>query len=147
LLRQAAETLWQPAREATPGPWRWGDPDVGGGGLEQYRSTLENFPGPIPFSPIRQRQAAGKPVPPGLRDPLEIFEAALQPAHPRVPANARWIALVSPLLAEPPAALLGSLAQRLEETMETGGSADDEPYPSAVDVAGYRGRHSRLDQR
>jgi hypothetical protein len=31
--------------------------------------------------------------------------------------------------------LLGSLAQRLEETIETGGSADDEPYPSAVAVA------------
>lgn len=36
----------------------------------------------------------GGPVLPGLPDPL-------QPTHPRVPANAHWSALVSPLLAEP----------------------------------------------
>jgi hypothetical protein len=128
--------LRQAAREATPGPWRWGDPNVGGGGLEQYRSTLEHFPVSTPFPAIRQRQTTGEPVLPGLRDPLEVFEDALQPTtHPRVPANARWIALVSPLLAEPLATLLHSLSQRLEETIETGGSADDEPYRSAVAVA------------
>jgi hypothetical protein len=135
LLRRAAEMLRQAAREAPPGLWRWGDPDVDGGGLEQYRSTLEHLPGSTPFPAVSQTQAAGEPVLPRLRDPLEDFEEALQPTHSHVPANARCIALVSPLLAEPLATLLHSLSQRLEETIETGGSADDEPYRSAVAVA------------
>ena len=135
LLRQAAETLRRAARNATPGPWRWGDPDVGGGALEQYRSTLEHLTAPTPFPAIRRTQAVSEPVLPGLRDPLEVFEDALQPTHPRVPANARWITLVSPLIAEPLATLLHSLAQHLEVTIQAGGSADDEPYRSAVAVA------------
>jgi hypothetical protein len=42
-------------------------------------------------------------------------------SHPRTPANARGIALVSPLLADPLATLLDSLAQRLDETIPAGG--------------------------
>ncbi|MGH4008314.1 MAG: hypothetical protein ACRDTH_09220 [Pseudonocardiaceae bacterium] len=135
LLRQAAETLRQAARYAKPGPWQGGDPDLIGGALEQDRSTLEHLAAPTPLPAIRRTQAVGEPAFPGLRDSLEVFEDALQPTHPRVPANARWIELVSPLIAEPLATLLHSLAQRLEETIQTGGSADDEPYRSAVAVA------------
>ncbi len=72
---------------------------------------------------------------PRLRDPLEVFEDALQHTAPRVSASGRWAALISPLLAEPFATLLHSLAQRLEETIEAGGSADAEPYRSAVAAA------------
>src|SRR3954468_9901689 len=107
LLCQAAEVLWQAAREATPGSWRWGDPDVGGGGLEQYCSTLEPLPGSTPFPAGSRTQTAGEPVLLGLRDPLEVFEEALQPTQSHVPATARWIVLGSPLLAEPLATFAG----------------------------------------
>ncbi len=56
LLREAAETLRQAARDATPGRWRWGDPDGGGGGLEQYRSTVQHLPMSTPLTAIRRQR-------------------------------------------------------------------------------------------
>jgi hypothetical protein len=62
LLRRAAETLQQAAREATPAPWRRDDADVTGGALEQYRSTSKHLPAFIPFSARGRTQGAGEPM-------------------------------------------------------------------------------------
>lgn len=134
-LRRAADTLRQAARDATPGPWRGGDPNVGAAGLERYRTTVEHFATPTAFPAVRPTRSPGEPVLPGLRDPLETFEGALRPVPSRVPINARWIAMVSPLIAGPLATVLHSLAEHLEVTIQAGGSAEEEPYRSAVTLA------------
>ncbi|MCW2721348.1 hypothetical protein [Pseudonocardia sp.] len=59
----------------------------------------------------------------------------MEPIYPHVHENARWITVLSPSVAEPLATLLESLAQNAEQTLKAGGSADQEPYLSAVVLA------------
>ncbi|NMH97063.1 hypothetical protein [Pseudonocardia acidicola] len=133
-LHQAAEVLRRIARNATPGPWRWGDRDVDGGVLERHRTTLEHVPVPAAFPAVRPRHDEGEGVLPGLKDPLDEFDA-VDSIYPHVHANARWITILTPSIAESLAALLDSLAEDAEQTLKAGGSIDHEPYRSAVTLA------------
>ncbi|WP_214367649.1 hypothetical protein [Pseudonocardia sp. H11422] len=134
-LRHAAEVLRRIARDTTPGPWRWGDRDVAGGALERHRTTLEHAPMHAAFPAVRRRDDEGEAVLPGLRDPLDLFGDPLDSIYPHLHANARWITVLSPSIAEPLAALLDSLAESAEQTLKAGGSTDREPYLSAVALA------------
>jgi hypothetical protein len=134
-LHQAAEVLRRIARNATPGPWRWGDRDVAGGALERHRTTLEHVPVPTAFPAVRPRHGEGEAVLPGLKDPLDLFGDPVESIYPHVHENARWITVLTPSIAEPLATLLDSLAQNAEQTLKAGGSVDQEPYLSAVVLA------------
>lgn len=68
---------------------------------------------------------------PGCGSPSKFSNPPLPTCRP-APAGSRWSARC---FAERLATLLHSLEQRLEETIETGGSADGEPYRSALPVA------------
>ncbi|MHA6793927.1 hypothetical protein ACVGVM_10535 [Pseudonocardia bannensis] len=133
-LRQAAEVLRRIARDATPGPWRWGDPDVAGGALERHRTRLEHLPAPV-FPAVRPPEHTGEAVLPGLKDPLDRFGDPVESIQPRVRANAHWITVVTPAVAEPLASLLDALAESAEQIIEAGGPIDREPYLSAVVLA------------
>ena len=134
-LRGAADVLRRTARNATPGPWRWGDWRARPGTLEQNRTRLERSPAHGAFPTIRQRVDVGEAVLPGLEDPLDAFEEELARVYPHANANARWVTLLTPSAAEPLASLLDSLAQSAEQITQAGGSVDDEPYRSAVALA------------
>jgi hypothetical protein len=134
-LRHAAELLRRIAAHATPGPWRWGDRDVAGGALERHRTTLEHAPIHATFPTIRQRDDHGEAVLPGLRDPLDLLANPLESIYPHMHANALWITVFNPSIAEPLAALLDSLADSAEQILKAGGSVDHEPYLSAVTLA------------
>ena len=134
-LRGAADVLRRTARNATPGPWRWGDWRARPGTLEQNRTRLERSPAHGAFPTIRQRVDVGEAVLPGLEDPLDAFEEELGRVSPRANANARWMTLLTPSAAEPLASLLDSLAQSAEQITQAGGSVDDEPYRSAEALA------------
>lgn len=134
-LHRAAEVLRRNAHDATPGPWRWGDPAATVGVLERHRTTLERSPMNTTFPAVRRRDDDREPVLPGLRDPLDLFEDAVGSISPRVHANARWIAILSPSIAEPLASLLEALAENAEQVIDAGGSVDKEPYLSAVVLA------------
>jgi hypothetical protein len=82
-VQHAAEVLRRIARDATPGPWRWGDPAATVGMLERQRTTLERSPMNTAFPAIRRRADDGEPVLPGLRDPLDPFEDAVDAISPR----------------------------------------------------------------
>jgi hypothetical protein len=77
----------------------------------------------------------GEAVLPGLKDPLDLFGDPVESIYPHVHANARWITVLTPSIAERLAALLDSLAQNAEQTLKAGGSVDQEPYLSAVALA------------
>jgi hypothetical protein len=100
-LRHAAEALRRIAADATRGPWRWGDPGVAASSRERHQGTLEDLRTPSTFPTIRPPLADREPVLPGLTDPLEPLEHAIDPIAPRLAANARWIAVMSPSIAEP----------------------------------------------
>jgi hypothetical protein len=134
-LHHAAEVLRRIAHDATPGPWRWGDPAATVGVLERHRTTLERSPMHGAFPAVRWRDDEGEPVLPGLRDPLDLFEDAVNAVPPRVRANARWITVLTPSIAEPLASLLEALAGNAEQIINAGGSVDEEPYLSAVVLA------------
>jgi hypothetical protein len=134
-LRRAADVLRRIAHDATPGPWRWGDPAAAIGMLEQHRTTLERSPMNTTFPAVRRRDDEGEPVLPGLRDPLDLFEDAVNAISPRAPANARWISVFTPSIAEPLASLLEALASNAEQITDAGGSVATEPYLSAVVLA------------
>ena len=134
-LHHASEVLRRMAQEATPGPWRWGDRDVAGGALERHRTTLERAPMHAAFPAIRRQDDDGEAVLPGLRDPLDLFEDSLNSINPHVHANALWVTILSPSIAEPLASLLDSLAESADQTLKAGGSVDQEPYLSAVALA------------
>jgi hypothetical protein len=134
-LHHAAEVLRRIAHDATPGPWRWGDPAATIGVLERQRTTLERSPMNTTFPAVRRRDDDGEPVLPGLRDPLDLFEEAVDATSPRVHANARWITVLTPSIAEPLASLLEALARNAEQIIDAGGSLDKEPYLSALVLA------------
>jgi len=134
-LRHASVVLRRLARHATPGPWRWGDRDVAEGNLERRRTTLERSPIHPGFPAIRMRDDDAEVVLPGLSDPLDLFEDALDSIYPHAKANARWLTVVNPSIAEPLATLLDFLARDAEQTLKAGGSVDQEPYRSAVALA------------
>jgi hypothetical protein len=134
-LHRAAEVLRRIAHDATPGPWRWGDPATTVGMPERHRTTLERSPMNTAFPAVRRRDDDGEPVLPGLRDPLDLFEDAVGSISPRVHANARWITVLTPSIAEPLASLLEALARNAEQIIDAGGSLDKEPYLSAVVLA------------
>jgi hypothetical protein len=134
-LRHASVVLRRLARHATPGPWRWGDRDVTEGNLERRRTTLERSPMHPRFPAVRRRDDNTEAVLPGLSDPLDLFEDALDSIYPHAKANALWLTVVNPSIAEPLATLLDSLAQDAEQTLKAGGSVDQEPYRSAVALA------------
>ena len=134
-LRGAADVLRRTARNATPGPWRWGDWRARPGTLEQNRTRLERSPAHGAFPTIRQRVDVGEAVLPGLEDPLDAFGEELGRVSPRANANARWMTLLTPSAAEPLASLLDSLAQSAEQITQAGGSVDDEPFRSAMALA------------
>ncbi|GEL18810.1 hypothetical protein [Pseudonocardia asaccharolytica] len=128
-LRHAAAAL---RRMVTDGPAQWGDPDAGRGDA-QRRPVLEDMPTRTAF-PAARPPSIGDPMPAGLRDPMRDFEDAARSARPRAPA-ARWMPIVSPVIAEPLAAMLDALADGAEKTVQAGGSVAEDPYQSAVDVA------------
>jgi hypothetical protein len=134
-LRHASMVLRRLARHTTPGPWRWGDTDVTEGSLERRRATLERSPMHPRFPAIRRRDDNAEAVLPGLRDPLDLFEDSLGSIYPHAKANALWLTVVNPSIAEPLATVLDSLAQDAEQTLKAGGSVDQEPYRSAVALA------------
>jgi hypothetical protein len=134
-LHHAAEVLRRIAHDATPGPWRWGDPAATVGVLERQRTTLERSPLNTAFPAVRRRDDDGEPVLPGLRDPLDLFEDAVDAISPRVHANARRITVLTPSIAEPLASLLEALAGNAEQIIDAGGLLDKEPYLSAVVLA------------
>jgi hypothetical protein len=134
-LRHAAEVLRRISHDATPGPWRWGDPAATVGMLEQDRITLERSPMHTAFPAVRRRDDDAEPVLPALRDPLDLFEDAVNAVSPRVHANARWMTVLTPSIAEPLASLLEALASNAEQITDAGGSVATEPYLSAVALA------------
>jgi hypothetical protein len=134
-LHQAAELLRQILRYATPGPGRWGDRTVAAGAQGRRRTTLGDLPAPAGFPAVRPRRVEGEAVLPGLREPLDLFGDPVESVQPRVHADASWITVLSPSLAEPLAALLDSLARNAEQTLNSGGSAEQEPYLCAVVLA------------
>jgi hypothetical protein len=134
-LREAAGLLRRAARHATPGPWRWSDRRAAPGTLERTPTMLEHSPVHRGFPSVRRPDEAGEAVLPGLEDPLDLFEKQIDTGRPRVNANARWITLLTPSVAQPLASLLDSLADSAEKVIRTGGSVDHEPYLSAVTLA------------
>jgi hypothetical protein len=66
---------------------------------------------------------------------LDLFEDAVDAVSPRVRANARWITVLTPSIAEPLASLLEALAESAKQIINAGGSVDEEPYLSAVVLA------------
>ncbi|MFC5993756.1 hypothetical protein ACFQE5_05955 [Pseudonocardia hispaniensis] len=128
-LRRAAEAL---RRIPDDGPPHRREPDVCG---DAGRATvLDEMPRRTVF-PAGRPLSTGDPMSAGLRDPMRQFEDAARAARPPVPAFAGWVPIVSPVLAEPLAAMLDSLAEGAERTIRAGGSVTEDPYRSAVDVA------------
>jgi hypothetical protein len=61
-LHHAAEMLRRIAHDATPGPWRWGDPAATIGVVERQRTTLERSPMNTRFPAVRRRDDDGEPA-------------------------------------------------------------------------------------
>jgi len=112
LLRAAAEELRRSCRLVPRGPWRWGDPDVGDGPDSDPVPRHELWPHP----PGQRPNPLEERPPLGHRDPFGPSPSEWPPLHPGV--HQPHSHQLDPEVAEPLAALLDVLAERLERDDE-----------------------------
>ena len=109
LLHAAADVLRQAGRQVPRGPWRWGDPDIGGDELGSGPVPRhERWPAP----PDRRPNPLDESAPIGRRDPFGPTPSEWPPLGPGVHPHT-W-RMFDPEVAEPLAALLEVLAGHLE---------------------------------
>ncbi|MBW0096976.1 hypothetical protein I4I73_13360 [Pseudonocardia sp. KRD-184] len=136
-LHRAAELLRRTAAGRARGPWRWADPDPEAGAAELLDRPTSLKDLPFPPRPT---------VHPGLREPgADVWvggpsgdptaDRVRDPAvpGPRGPGSG---AAIDPVLAGPLADLLDALGRQVAEVVDAGGSLRDEPFRSALRLAG-----------
>ena len=113
LLRAAADVLRRSSRQVPRGPWRWGDPDVGG---DQSGSDPVPRHELWPPPPDRWPNPLDEPAPLHHRDPFGPSPSEWPPVGPRVHPPS------SPTLDREVAEPLAALLDVLEHYDETVGS-------------------------